>query len=58
LGDGCYAAFRFRTYSGAGALDHERRVLKIDYDWDENPRLLIRDILMSSCRSSPSYTSG
>jgi hypothetical protein len=45
LGDGCYAAFRFRTYSGAGALDQERRVLKIDYDWDENPGLLIRDIL-------------
>jgi hypothetical protein len=45
LGDGCYAAFRFRAYSGAGALDQERRVLKIDYDWDENPSLLIRDIL-------------
>jgi hypothetical protein len=45
LGDGGYAAFRFRTYSGAGALDHERWVLKIDYDWDENPSLLIRDIL-------------
>ncbi len=45
LSDGCYAAFRFRTYSGAGALDQERRVLKIDYDWDENPSLLIRDIL-------------
>ncbi len=45
LGDGRYAAFRFRTYAGTGALDHERRVLKIDYDRDENPRFLIRDIL-------------
>jgi hypothetical protein len=45
MGDGRYAAFRFRTYSGAGAHDHERQVLKIDYDWDENPSLLIRDIL-------------
>jgi hypothetical protein len=45
LSDGCYAAFRFRTYSGVGALDQERRVLKIDYDWEENPSLLIRDIL-------------
>jgi hypothetical protein len=45
LSDDCYAAFRFRTYSGAGALDQESRVLKIDYDWDENPSLLIRDIL-------------
>ncbi len=45
MGDGRYAAFRFRTYSGAGALDSRRWVLKIDYDWDENPSLLIRDIL-------------
>jgi hypothetical protein len=45
MGEGRYAAFRFRTYAGAGALDPERQVLKIDYDWDENPSLLIRDIL-------------
>jgi hypothetical protein len=45
LGDGRYAAFRFRTYVGASAVDRDRRVLKIDYDWDENPSLLIRDIL-------------
>jgi hypothetical protein len=45
IGDGRYAAFRFRTYAGAGALDQERRVLKIDYDLDENPGFLIRDIL-------------
>ncbi len=45
LGDGRYAAFRFRTYAGAGALDRDCRVLKIDYDSSENPSLLIRDIL-------------
>lgn len=45
LDDGRYAAFSFRTYEGAGVLDPERRMLKIDYDWDENPRFLIRDIL-------------
>jgi hypothetical protein len=45
LGEGRYAAFRFRTYAGAGAVDRDRRVLKIDYDWDENPNFLIRDIL-------------
>jgi len=45
LGDGRYTAFRFRTYVGAGAVDADHRVLKIDYDWDENPGFLIRAIL-------------
>jgi len=45
MGEGRYAAFRFRSYAGAGTLDHDRRVLKIDYDSDENPTFLIRDIL-------------
>jgi len=44
LGGG-YAAFRFRTYVGPGQVDSDRETLKIDYDSDENPRLLIRDIL-------------
>jgi hypothetical protein len=44
-GQGRYAAFRFRSYPGAGTLDHDRRVLKIDYDSGENPSFLIRDIL-------------
>jgi hypothetical protein len=43
-GDG-HAAFRFRTYTSPGAVDPDRDTLKIDYDSDENPRLLIRDIL-------------
>jgi hypothetical protein len=37
--------FRFRTYVGAGGVDPDRETLKIDYDSDENPGLLIRDIL-------------
>jgi hypothetical protein len=45
LGDGRYAAFRFRTYAGAGVVDTDRRVLKIDYDSSDNPKFLIRDIL-------------
>jgi hypothetical protein len=45
LDDGSYAAFRFRTYVGPGQVDPDRETLKIDYDSEENPRLLIRDIL-------------
>ena len=45
MGDGRYAAFRFRSYAGAGTLDRDRRVFKIDYDSNENPDFLIRDIL-------------
>jgi hypothetical protein len=44
-GDGRLAAFRFRTYAGPGTVDPDRETLKIDYDSDENPGLLIRDIL-------------
>jgi hypothetical protein len=42
---GLLAAFRFRTYTGPGKVDPDRETLKIDYDSDENPGLLIRDIL-------------
>jgi len=45
LDDGGYAAFRFRTYVSPGEVDPDRETLKIDYDSEENPRLLIRDIL-------------
>jgi hypothetical protein len=45
LHKGSYAAFRFRTYVGPGQVDPDRETLKIDYDSEENPRLLIRDIL-------------
>jgi hypothetical protein len=42
---GNLAAFKFRTYVGPGKVDPDRETLKIDYDSDENPGLLIRDIL-------------
>ena len=45
LGEDRLAAFRFRTYVSPGTLDPDRQTLKIDYDSDENPALLIRDIL-------------
>jgi hypothetical protein len=43
--EGRLAAFKFRTYASPGTLDQDRQTMKIDYDWDENPGLLIRDIL-------------
>jgi hypothetical protein len=45
LEGGRMAAFRFRTYTGPGTVDPDRETLKIDYDSQENPGLLIRDIL-------------
>jgi hypothetical protein len=42
---GRLAAFTFRTYVSPGKLDPDRETLKIDYDSDENPGLLIRDVL-------------
>jgi len=42
---GGQAAFRFRTYVSPGSVDPDIDTLKIDYDSDENPGLLIRDIL-------------
>jgi hypothetical protein len=44
-GDGRYAAFRFRTYTSPGKLDPDIETLKIDYDSDDNPGFLIRNIL-------------
>ncbi|MGH2736115.1 MAG: hypothetical protein ACRDKZ_11080 [Actinomycetota bacterium] len=38
-------AFRFRTRIDTGAVDPSINVLKIDYDFDANPDLLIRKIL-------------
>jgi hypothetical protein len=44
-GDGNYVAFRFTTYADPGKLDPDIEALKIDYDFDDNPSFLIRDIL-------------
>jgi len=45
IDDGRYAAFKFRTYVDSGEVDPDRQTFKIDYDSDENPSFLIRDIL-------------
>jgi len=42
---GRLGAFRFRTYTDPGKVDPDRETLKIDYDSDDNPGLLIRNIL-------------
>ena len=42
---GLLAAFRFRTYTAPGKVDPDRETLKIDYDSEDNPGLLIRNIL-------------
>jgi hypothetical protein len=38
-------AFPFQTWVGAGKVDPEIQVLKIDYDFEANPGFIIRDIL-------------
>ncbi len=40
-----YRAFAFRTYVAPGLEDADRRVLKIDYDLPENPKLTVRRVL-------------
>jgi hypothetical protein len=45
VGDGRLSAFKFRTYASPGTLDQDRQTMKIDYDSDENPDRLIRNIL-------------
>jgi len=44
-GAGRSRALEFRTRLGPGALDPALTVLKIDYDWDRNPRFVVRDVL-------------
>jgi hypothetical protein len=46
-GDGpeTYLAFAFRTYVAPGLEDADRKVLKIDYDLPENPKLTVRRVL-------------
>ena len=40
-----FRAFEFKTYQGEGRTDPGLEVLKIDYDFDANPALFIRQIL-------------
>jgi hypothetical protein len=50
---GRLAAFRFSTYVSPGKVDPDRETLKIDYDSEKNPRLLIRDILDELVQVAP-----
>lgn len=43
--NGNLAGFRFKTHSGPGRLDPDRRTLTLDYDLEENPRFLVRNTL-------------
>lgn len=45
-------AFRFRTWAGAGALDADRTVLKIDYAAEANP-LAVRRVLDELVQIAP-----
>ncbi len=44
-GPGQTRALQFRTYTGPGQLDPGLTVFKIDYDWDVNPRFVVRQVL-------------
>jgi hypothetical protein len=43
--DGRLEAFPFRTRLAPGEVDHEVKVVKIDYDFETNPGFIIRPIL-------------
>lgn len=42
---GTYRGFAFRTYLAPGLVDADRRVLKIDYNLQENPALTVQRVL-------------
>ena len=55
---GLYTAFLFNTYEGPGIEDPELTVLKLDYDNDSNPALLIRTVLDELAQVSGDYYLG
>jgi hypothetical protein len=50
--------FRFRTYAGPGLADPDRQVLKIDYDFAENPAWNVRRVLDELVELAPGYYLG
>src|SRR5581483_11091613 len=50
--------YRFRTYAGPGLADPDRRVLKIDYDAEENPASSVRRVLDELVELAPGYYLG
>ena len=57
-GPDTYRAFPFRTYVGAGKVDTDRQVLKLDYDLPKNPSLSIRRVLDELVELSDSFYLG
>jgi hypothetical protein len=57
-GPGRSRALAFRTYTGPGAHDPDLTVLKIDYDWERNPRFVVRRVLDELVALEPGYYLG
>lgn len=57
-GSDFFRAFEFKTYLGEGRADPGLEVLKIDYDFDGNPALFIRQILDELVQLSDGYYLG
>jgi hypothetical protein len=57
-GPGRVRGFPFRTYTGTGLKDPDRRVLKIDYDQPENPRFSIRRVVDELVQVADNYYLG
>ena len=57
-GAGLVRAYPFRTYTGFGAVDRDRTVLKIDYDLPANPFGPIRRVLDELAEIAPGYYLG
>lgn len=43
--EGRLTGFRFRTYPGPGRVDPDIETLALDYNLDENPRLVVRNVV-------------
>lgn len=53
-----YRAFQFRTSIGPGFMDPDRRVLKLDYDLEGNPRFSVRRVLDELVQVADGYYLG
>jgi hypothetical protein len=51
-------ALQFRTYAAPGQIDPSVVVFKIDYDWDVNPRFIVRGVLDELVQIDDDYLLG
>jgi hypothetical protein len=51
-------ALQFRTYTAPGQIDPSVVVFKIDYDWDVNPRFIVRGVLDELVQVDDDYLLG